>query len=140
MTIEEFKKLKISAMKERKTNVVNAYNAIISKLMLQSIECKANGKEITEAETVACIKKVEKEMIEERDSYAKGGREDVVNDLNEQLQIIKSYIPQMMDATQIKQEILKLDDKSVPTVMKHFKTNFAGKVDMKLVGEVLKTL
>ena len=25
-------------------------------------------------------------------------------------------------------------------VMKHFKTNYAGKVDMKLVGEVLKKL
>ena len=49
-------------------------------------------------------------------------------------------MPKLMSEDEIKAEILKLDDKSVPSVMKHFKANFLGKVDMKLVGEVLKRL
>ena len=39
-----------------------------------------------------------------------------------------------------KAEIEKLEDKSIGSVMKHFKLNFAGKCDMRDVQEVLKTL
>lgn len=46
----------------------------------------------------------------------------------------------MMTAEEIKAEILTLDDKSVPSVMKHFKANFAGKCDMREVQAVLKSL
>ena len=46
MTLEEFKKAKIGAMKERNAQAVTAYNAIISKLMLMTIENKANGTEL----------------------------------------------------------------------------------------------
>ena len=46
----------------------------------------------------------------------------------------------MLSQNEIREIILSLDDKSVPAVMKHFKTNYAGKVDMREVGEVLKTI
>ena len=41
---------------------------------------------------------------------------------------------------EIKNIIASLDDKSTPAVMKHFKTNYAGKVDMKKVNDALKNL
>ena len=46
----------------------------------------------------------------------------------------------MLSEEEIKAIILSLDDKSVPAVMKHFKSEYAGKVDMRLVGAVLKTI
>ncbi len=138
MTLEEFKKVKIEAMKQRNASAVAAYNAIISKLMLLKTE-KA-GVELTEQDSVNVVKKVEKELIEEKEGYLKGGRQDSANEIELQLQVIKQYLPQLLSAEQIKEEILKLEDKSIPSVMKHFKTNFAGKVDMKLVQETLKTL
>ena len=46
----------------------------------------------------------------------------------------------MMSKDEIKAEIDKLDDKSIGSVMKHFKVNFAGKCDMRDVQEVLKSL
>lgn len=140
MTLEEFKKLKIESMKSRDTDAVNAYNAIISKLMLVKIEKKAVGEELTEADVVSCLKKTEKEIIEEKEGYEKAGRVEEVNGLAKQLEIIEKYIPKMMSEEQIRAEIAKLDDKSIPFVMKHFKTNFAGKVEMKTVSEVLKKL
>ena len=45
-----------------------------------------------------------------------------------------------MSKDEIKAEIEKLDDKSIPNVMKHFKTNFAGKCDMGLVNQVLRSM
>ena len=44
----------------------------------------------------------------------------------------------MMSEDESRAEIAKLDDKSVGSVMKHFKANFAGKVDMRMVQAVLK--
>ena len=32
--------------------------------------------------------------------------------------------------------INKLDDKSMPSIMKHFKQNYLGKCDMKLVNKI----
>ena len=46
----------------------------------------------------------------------------------------------MMDKEEIKNIINSLPDKTIPTVMKHFKTNYAGKVDMREVQEDLKSL
>ena len=46
----------------------------------------------------------------------------------------------MLSQEEIKKIIEGLDDKSTPAVMKHFKTEYAGKVDMREVGAVLKTL
>ena len=44
MTIDEFKKIKITAMKEKDKDAVDIYNIIISKLMLVNIEKKAHFK------------------------------------------------------------------------------------------------
>ena len=46
----------------------------------------------------------------------------------------------MLDENEIKTIILSLPDHNIPTVMKHFKQNYAGKVDMAKVSSVLKTL
>ncbi len=46
----------------------------------------------------------------------------------------------MLDNNKIREIILSLEDKSIPSVMKHFKQNYAGKVDMKDVNNVLKSL
>ena len=40
---------------------------------------------------------------------------------------------------EIRKEISTLDDKSLPNVMKHFKTNFQGKVDMGLVSKIARS-
>ena len=44
----------------------------------------------------------------------------------------------MLSVDEIKEVINSLEDKSVPSVMKHFKSEFAGKVDMGLVNKVLR--
>ena len=46
----------------------------------------------------------------------------------------------MVDGDEIREEINKLEDKSIPSVMKHFKTNFAGKVDMSLVNRIARDI
>lgn len=140
MTLDELKKAKVEAMKNHDKDGVSALNLVINKVMLLSIEFKAQGKELSEADVTGILQKAEKELVEERDAFEKAGRAESVESLNKQIATVKNYMPKLMSEDEIKAEILKLDDKSVPSVMKHFKANFLGKVDMKLVGEVLKRL
>ncbi len=140
MTIEQFKKDKIEAMKAHDKDAISGLNTLINKLMLAKIEKRAKGEELTDADFVSILQKTEKELIEERDAFAAANRTDNVASLNNQIAAVSKYIPKMMSADEIRAIIIGLDDKSVPAVMKHFKTEYAGKCEMKLVNEVLRSL
>ncbi len=140
MRIEDFKKVKIEAMKARDKDAVTALNAVINKLMLAGIEKKAAGEEMTDADVTKILQKTINELTEEREGFVKAGRAETVASLDNQLETVKKYLPKMMTEDEIREVILSLPDKSVPFVMKHFKAEYAGKADMKLVGEVLKKI
>lgn len=139
MTLEDLKKEKILAMKAKDADAVTAYNAVISKLMLMKTDPN-HGKDISEADVVTACRKTESELIEERANFEKAGRSESVEALTRQIETVKKYIPEMLSAEKIKEIILSLPDKSVPAVMKHFKANYNGKCDMKLVNETLRNL
>lgn len=138
MTIDEFKKIKITAMKEKDKDAVDIYNIIISKLMLLNIEKKAQNSEMTEADCANVLKKIEKELIEEREGFIKANRAETVTSLDRQLEIVRKYLPKMLSEEEIRNIITSLPDKQIGSVMRYFKSNYNGQVDMKLIGEVLK--
>ena len=135
MTLQELKKEKIEAMKARDKEAVTALNVIINKLML--IEKSGKG-EVTELDVTNAIQKTQKELLEERDAFEKAGRDDTVETLNKQIASIEKYLPKLLTAEEIDKIIKGLDDKSIPTVMRYFSANYAGKVDMKMVNEILR--
>jgi uncharacterized protein YqeY len=108
---------------------------IINKLML--IEKSGKG-EVTELDVTSAIQKTQKELLEERDAFEKAGRDDTVETLNKQIASIEKYLPKLLTAEEIDKIIKGLDDKSIPTVMRYFSANYAGKVDMKMVNEILR--
>ena len=142
MNIDFFKKEKVAKMKEKDKDAVSALNVVINKIMLSSIEKRAKSEELSEGDILSILQKTEKELIEEKSGYEKAGANyaDNVKSLENQIATVKSYLPQMMSKEEIKQVILSLEDKSVPSVMRHFKANYNGKCDMKEVNEVLRSI
>ena len=140
MDLAFFKKEKITAMKEKNRAAVSALEVVITKIMTATIDKRAKGEELSEADINAIIQKAEKELIEEREGYAKAGRTENVEALNAQLEVLKKYLPKLLSEEEVRAIILSLEDKSVPSVMKHFKANYAGKVDMKMVNTILRNL
>lgn len=140
MTIDDFKKAKIEAMKNHDKDTVTGLNTLINKLMLFNIEKRAKGEEMSEADYVQILKKTQKELVEEKEAFEKAGREDTVRSLENQIAAIEKYLPKMMSEEEIRTVIAALPDKSVPAVMKHFKTEYAGKCDMAEVNKVLRSL
>ena len=69
MTLEQFKKEKVEAMKARDKDATSALNLIITKIMNVTIEKRANNEEVTEADIATLLKKAEKELIEEKEGF-----------------------------------------------------------------------
>ena len=131
---------KLIAFKNKDNNKRAVLEIVINKYMIAGYEAKANGKELSDADLIKIISKTLKELEEEKASYEKANRIDTVNDINAQIEVLSAYLPKLMSEEEIKNVILSLEDKSVPAVMKHFKTNYNGKCDMALVNKVLKSL
>lgn len=140
MLIDTLKKENLLALKNKDENKRAVLSVIINKYMILGYEYKANNKEIGDTELINIISKTLKELEEERKSFLEANRADKVSDLDKQIEIIKIYLPKMLTEEEIKNIILSLDDKSIPSVMKHFKLNYNGKCDMTLVNKVLKSL
>lgn len=138
MIEEQIKKANIEAMKNKDTIARAFYSVLMNKIMLEKINKREKGQEITDADVSNIIQKMIKELNDEKDNFAKAGRSEEVEHLEKQIEIAKTYLPKMLSRDEIKAEINKLADKSIPVVMKHFKANFNGQVDMHLVQEVLK--
>ena len=140
MLVDEIKKANIQALKDHDIVKRSLYAVLLNKMKLCEIDRRAAGKPFTEEDAVSVLQKTEKELTEERDSFLKANRPERVAELNTHLEIVKSLLPQMMTEEEIRAVIATLEDKSIPAVMKHFKANYAGKCDMRLVQAVVKTL
>ena len=140
MLYEKIKQANIQAMKDKDTVARSIYSVLLNKIMLENIKKREKGGEVEDADISNILQKTIKELSEEKENYAKVGNSEEVTLIEKQIEIASSYLPKMMSREEIAQEINSLQDKSIPTVMKHFKQNFNGKCDMRLVQEVLKGL
>ena len=138
MTLEQFKKEKVEAMKNHDKETVSALNVIITKIMSLTIEKRATNETVSEADIDTLLKKAEKKLIEEKEGFEKAGRTENVNSLTKQIEVIKKYLPEMLSDKQIREIISHLEDKTLPSIMKYFKINYQGKADMKLVSTIAK--
>ena len=138
MLIDELSKANIEALKARDQVARAIYSVIIAKYKALDIELKAQGKSATDADLVKVISKSIKELDEEKESYAKAGRDEEVKNILTQKALIEKYLPKLMSEEEIRKIIDSLEDKSMPSVMKHFKMNYDGKVDMSLVSKIAR--
>lgn len=138
MIIDEIKKDNIQAMKDKNALARAIYGVVMNKVMLAQIEAKKDGKELADSDVVQILQKTIKELTEEKENYIKAGNSEEAGNIETQKKLIEKYLPQMMSEDEIRAEINKLEDKSIPSVMKHFKANFAGKVDMGLVNKIAR--
>ena len=140
MLIDEIKAANINAMKARDNTSRAVLSVVLTKYKLQEVELRSQGKEIGDKELLSIIQKVLKELADEKEGYLKVNNQERADNVARQEEVLSSYLPKQLSEQEIRDIINGLDDKSVPSVMKHFKTNYAGQVDMSLVNSVLRSL
>lgn len=138
MILEEIKKASIAALKEKDQVARSIYAVVSNKAMLETIKKREKGEELKDVDMVQIIQKTIKELSDEAENYKKVGNQIEATNILRQKSLIESYLPKMLSMEEIKKIISELPDKTIGNVMKYFKTNYAGKCDMKLVGDVVK--
>ena len=139
MIIDEIKKDNVQAMKDKNALARAIYGVVMNKVMLAGIEAKAKGQELADSDVVQILQKTIKELTEERENYLKANNEVEANNIAIQKELLTKYLPQMLSEEEIENIIAGMDDKSIPSVMKYFKANYAGKVDMGLVNKIARS-
>ena len=138
MLINELEQANIAALKARDQVTRAVLSVVINRYRMNAIELKAQGKEATDADLVKIISKVIKELDEEKEGNIKTGRLEEAKAIDQQKAVIEKYLPKMMSEDEIRAVIAKLEDKSMPSVMKYFKANYDGQVDMSVVSKIAR--
>ena len=138
MLIDEIKKASLQAMKDHDQDARAAYSMVVSRY--QALLTSGKGGDVTDKDVIAILIKFAKELEEEKQGYAAAGRSESVESLAKQCAAIERFLPKLLSEAEIKAIILGLEDKSIPSVMKHFKANYDGQVDMSVVSRVARAL
>ena len=126
------------AMKARDSLKTNTLRSVISsvKMYLASSE-EARSGELTD----------EKKREESIEAYRKAERDDLVQSESEELEILKSYLPEEMSPDEIRAVALKtIEDlkannpSDLGKVMRELMVRLKGRVDGKLVNKIVREL
>ena len=138
MLLQDIKKANMEALKNKDSNARAIYSVLINKCMLLEINKKEKGETLEDTDVVSLIQKTLKELEDEISNFEKVNNTTKVELLKGQMEYIKKFLPAMLNESEISSIIEGLVDKSIPSVMKHFKTNYAGKCDMSMVSKLAK--
>jgi uncharacterized protein YqeY len=136
MLIDELKKAQMEALKTKDTLKRSVLQIVTGKVKLAEIEKRTKNESLTDDDVLLVINKVIKELDEEILAFKNANRTEKVEELTLQKQILEAYLPAKLTEEEIKEIINSLEDKSMPNIMKHFKLNYLGKCDMKLVNKL----
>jgi len=140
MIVEEINKANIEALKNKDSIAKTILSIVKNKIKLAEIDKRSKNEELQDADCVQILQKTIKELTEEKENYVKVNNTIEAENIEKQKHVLEKFLPKMMSSDEILAEIKKLPDTTVPTVMRHFKANFAGKVNMQDVNMVLKSL
>lgn len=136
MLVDELKKAQMEALKLKDTLTRSVLQIVTGKAKLVEIEKRTKNESLTDDDVILVINKVIKELEEEILAFKNAGRLEKVEELSTQKDILSKYLPKQLTEEEIKEIINTLEDKSMPNIMKHFKQNYLGKCDMKLVNKL----
>ena len=126
----------MQALKEKRISDKETLGFLFSQLKNKAIELRVN--ELEDKDSFQVIQKFVKSLKEEKESYEKAGRLNALESFDNQINLVESYLPKQLNEDEIKNIISNLGNKDIPNIMKYFKTNYNGEVDMKLVNQLAR--
>lgn len=106
---------------------------------------KDSQKELTEQEAEGVVAKEVKKRRESIPDYERGGRQDIVENINKEIKILEKYLPEQLSREEVKEiviEAIKITGaegiKDMGKVMTSIKDKTTGKADGKTVSDIVK--
>ena len=129
-----------TAMKEQNKELLSVLRMV--KGAIQMVEIKVKH-ELSDDEVIAIIGKQIKTRKESIVEFEKGGRNDLIEKTNEEINMLNVYMPKQLSEEEIKAEIDKVFEELKPASNEMGKimqalSNLKGKADMGLVSKLVK--
>lgn len=138
MIFDELQKANIQTMKDHDKVAHEIVSLVFGKCKNEAIDKGYPDRKLPDNETLRIIQKTIKELEEEKLAFEKAQRAEKVEVLKAQMELLNKYLPKQLSEDEIRKIIESLDDKTIPSVMKHFKANYQGQVDNSLVSRIAK--
>ena len=126
---------------ERRKSTIRLVRAEITNAEIE------RGRELGDDEVLAVIAKQAKQRRESVAEFVKGGRQDLVDQEEEELKILLSYLPAQMSrdeievaARQVIAEVGATSMAQMGEVMRRLMSQLKGKVDGSLVNQVVREI
>ena len=136
--LQDFKE----AMKEK--NELKKNTIMMIRAAILQIE-KDTQKEVSENEILEILSKEIKKRKDTLEDITKSGREDLISQVNEEMSIIKAYLPEELTEEELNKiideiisEIGATSMKDMGKVMVAAKNKTAGRADNKKINEIVK--
>lgn len=106
---------------------------------------KDGQKELNETEMQAIVAKEVKRRKESIADFEKGGRQDIVDQVNKEIEILSNYLPEQLSEQEVMSLVIETIQvvgaagmKDMGKVMGALREKTAGKADGKLVSDIVK--
>ena len=124
---------------------LRSIRAIKSAILL--LKTDGSGQAIDEAKEVQLLQKLVKTRQESFDIYTKNGREDLAVREKEEIDVIKKYLPAMLEGAELEEVLRKIVEETGATsakdmgkVMGAANKQLAGKADGRAISDIVKKL
>ena len=128
------------AMKQQEKTKLSVIRMVKGAIQMEEIKVKH---ELSDDEVIAIIGKQIKTRKESIVEFEKGGRNDLIEKTNEEINMLNVYMPKQLSEEEIKAEIDKVFEELKPASNEMGKimqalSNLKGKADMGLVSKLVK--
>lgn len=138
MIFEDLQKANIETMKNHDKVAHEIVSLVFGKCKNEAIDKGYPDRKLPDPEALRIIQKTIKELEEEKLAFEKAERAEKIEILKAQMELLNKYLPKQLSEDEIRAIIASLEDKKIPSVMKHFKANYQGQVDNSLVSKIAK--
>lgn len=147
MTIQEqlFADMK-AAMKAREEGKVRLTTIRMVRAAIKNAEI-AQGRPLTDEETIQVLAKEVKERKDSIPDFASGGRDDLVAKLEEEISILRQYLPEPLSEDEIRrlaqetiQEVKATGQRDLGKVMGAIIPKTRGRADGRIVNQIVREL
>lgn len=92
------------AMKERDTDTTRVLRSLKSRLLEREISERKGGEaELTDDQVIEVLMKAAKQRRESIEQFEKGGRDDLADRERKELEVIESYLPEMLSEEEVRE-------------------------------------
>lgn len=144
---EEFNAALKEALKTQNKVAMSTIRLIIAALKDRDIAARGKGRAegVSDDEILNMMQSMIKQRIESSKTYRDASRDDLADREEEEIKVIRQFLPQQMDDTEVKSTVDGLiselgvsDIKEMGKVMAELKTRYAGQLDMSRASGVVK--